>query len=569
MVTKITTVEESKSYKYAHDVIDGKILASKFIIKQAKRFLADLERDDLYFDVRWANVVNVFFGAILYIPELGEAKDLPPPHAFYLEQVHCMRWKDTGLKKYKMLYAQMARKQAKTYIAAGNALLEMLYGNDKNASILCGANSRDQAIFCTEMVGKLIAASPELKAKYKAKEITTRKFDQKCIGATFRDEDTNRWSRLEAMSRDVKDGSNPSILIVDELHEAKNLALLENGTSGQGLRQEPFTMIITSAGFDKDAPCYSVLRNKAVKILDGTVEDDTFLPILFELDHEDEWDDINMLEKSNPMIPYFPTLIPFIKGRIKEAKIQGGFIESSVKIKTCGVWVDAAEVWIQRSVLEQNEHNIKDEELIGRECYTGLDLAKSNDLNAFAMFFPNVRPNIHVMKTIFWIPEYKVNNHRDGVDYKRWVQQGHMIQQQGNVADHMAIARDIIEMVKPYELKSFGYDAKYAIMAVLPMMAEAGYEEQLSPVGQGWTISPAVVQIFNWTAKKQMQFGNHPTVLWNYANTVMRMGDQGDQIPSKVQSGNKIDAVSAHLTAVTEYLRHNAEYETKGIIEIW
>jgi len=231
--------------------------------------------------------------------------------------------------------------------------------------------------------------------------------------------------------------------------------------------------------------------------------------------------------------------------------------------------VDAAAVWIQRSVLEQNEHNIKDEELIGRECYTGLDLAKSNDLNAFAMFFPNVRPNIHVMKTIFWIPEYKVNNHRDGVDYKRWVQQGFMIQQQGNVADHMAIARDIIEMVKPYEVKSFGYDAKYAIMAVLPMMAEAGYEEQLSPVGQGWTISPAVVQIFNWTAKKQMQFGNHPTVLWNYANTVMRMGDQGDQIPSKVKSGNKIDAVSAHLTAVTEYLRHNAEYETKGIIEIW
>lgn len=564
----IKKYQESKSYKYAHDVIDGKIIASKFIIKQAKRFLADLERDDLYFDVNWCNMVNVWFGQILYIPELGEARDLPPPHAFYLEQVHCMRWKATGLKKYKMLYAQMARKQAKTFIASGNAGLEMLYGRDKNSSILCGANSRDQAIFCTEMWGKLVSSSPELRSKYNNKEITTRSFDQKCIGSVYRD-DSGRWSRMEAMSRDPRDGSNPSIIIVDELHEAKNLSLLENGTSGQGLRQEPFAMIITSAGFDKDAPCYSVLRDKAVKVLDGTVDDDTFLPILFELDSEDEWDDITMLEKSNPMIPYFPTLKPFIEGRIKEAKAVGGFIESSVKIKTCGVWVDAAAVWIQRATLEQNEHNIPDSELIGKECYSGLDLAKSEDLNAFTLFFPNVRPDIHVFKTYFWIPEQKVNNNRDHVDYKRWIQQGHMFQQSGNVADHMAIARDIIRIVEPYDLKSFGYDQKYAIMAVLPMMADAGYEDKLSPVGQGWTLSPAVVQVFNWASKYQLQFGNNPVVLWNYANTVMKMGDQGDQIPSKVKSGNKIDAVSSHLTAVTEYLRHNSEYQAKGIIDIW
>lgn len=560
----IKTYQESKSFKYANDVINGEIVASKFIIKQAKRFLADLERDDLYFDVKWCNMINLWFGTILYIPELREPRDLPPPHAFYLEQIHCMRWKDTGYKKYKMMYAQMARKQAKTFIAAGNAGFEMMYGTDKNTVIMCGANSRDQAIICTEMWGKLIRASPELQDHYEGKELTIRQFDQKCIGSVYHTDD--RWSRMEAMSRDARDGFNSNIIIIDELHEAKNLALLETGTASQGLRPEPFSMIITSPGFNKDAPCYSVLRDKAVKILDGTIEDDTFLPILFELDREDEWDNVKMLEKSNPMTPYFPTLIPFIKDRIKEAKNVGGFIEVSVKTKTCGVWTDSAAVWIQRAILEQNEHGIPDEELLGKDCYTGLDLAKSEDLNCFVMFFPNVRPGIHVVKPMFWIPSDKVNNNRDHVDYRRWVQQGHMIEQQGNVADHMMIARDIIKEVSKYELKSFGYDQKYAIMAVLPMMAEAGYENQLSPVGQGWTLSPAVVQVFNWAAKKELQLCNNPVMLWNYANTVMRMGDMGDQIPSKVKSGNKIDGVSATLTAVTEYLRHNSTIDAETFV---
>ena len=568
----IKSYKESKSYEYATKVVSGELVASKFIILQAKSYLKDLERKDLYFDLEWHNKVSLWFEKVCYVPELNAPVELPLHHAFWIEQIYCLRYRDNKRRKYKNVYMQVARKQAKTFYAAIVALFELVWGADKDAQIMCGANSRDQAIICTEMMGKIVKKSPILKEFLDdgLLEVFTQK--KKVTEILYDNEDEGRLSRIEAMPREPGDGGNPSAVIIDELHEAKDLALLETMKSGQGLRKEPIVVIITSPGHDKDAPCYSVLRDKAVKILNGTVEDDRFLPIMFELDNEADWDNFDELIKSNPMIPYIEPLAEQLRERIKEAKNVGGAIEVSVKIKNCGIWVDAAQTWIQQEILLSNDHGVTDEELLGKECYTGLDLAKADDLNAFAMFFPNVRQDVHAVKMMFWIPKDKVNNNRDGVDYRRWIDQGfnNMIEQDGNVADHMMIARDIIAEVKEYNLMSFGYDAKYAIMAILPMMAEAGYEDELKPVGQGFKLRPAVVEMQNLLKRKHFDLRGNKVLLWNFANTVMRLGEQGDQYPAKNKSGNKIDGVSALLTAYTEYMRINADpIVHSGVIEVW
>lgn len=555
------TYKSAKSYKYAKKVVSGKVLASKYIVKQAERFLADLERDDLVFDMKWHRKVSVFFSEIICVPELGHPVEMPEPHAFWIEQLHCLRYKDDGRRRFKSAYIQCARKQFKTYYAAANGLFDLIVGTDMNPNIMCGANSRDQALICTDMMGKIIKKSPELKELVTDGQITMHTYKKQVTEIIYETDD--KFGRVDAMPRDPGDGGNPSTVVIDELHEAKDLDLLETMNSGMAQRVEPLTMIITSPGKNKDAPCYSVLRKKSIDVLNGTVEDDRHLVIMFELDEESEWDDLAKMEKSNPMIPYSRTLKEYLVERIAEAKAQGGQIEANIKIKNCGIWVDAAEVWLQHEVLISNDHNITEDDLIGMECYTGLDLAKQEDLNAFCLFFPNVRENVHAVKMMYWIPEQKVNDNRDHVDYRKWVQQGFMIKQEGNVADHVKIARDIIAEVKKYQLMSFGYDPKYAIMAVLPMMAEAGYEDQLAPVGQGYALSPAVVQVAEWAKTQQLDLMKNKVLFWNFANTVMRMGEQGDMYPSKKESQNKIDGVSALLTAVNRYLAVNAEMETE------
>lgn len=574
----IKSYKESKSYIYAIEVTTGDRIACKWIKLQAERFLNDLKRGDLYFDLDWHHKVSVFFEEILYVEELREPSELLPPHAFWIEQLHCLRYKATGFKKYKSVYAQMARKQAKTFMAGGNALFELVWGADPSPDIMCGANSRDQAIICTNMMGKLIRNSPDLRSEWdisKKHEMSKPNSGDLKLHVHAGDVHKILYStdgkdgRIVAMPRDPGDGGNPSMTIIDELHEAKDLTLLETMRTGQGLRKEPLVVIITSPGVNKDAPCYSVLRKKSVDLLNGIIEDDNHLPIIFELDSEDEWDNIEMLEKSNPCMPYMPTLRPFLEDSIKEAKRVGGHTEASIKIKNCGIWVDAAEVWIQSETIKKNNHGITEEDLNGAECYCGLDLAKGEDLNAFAMFFPNVKEGVHALKVMYWIPEDKVNDNRDHVDYLRWVQQGLMNQQPGNTANHMDITRDIIGELEKYSVKLVGYDSKYSISAFLPMMAEAGYEEVLRGVGQGFTLSPAVVQCAEWLKEEKLDLMNNFVLYWNLANVVMRVGDQGDHYPSKAKSENKIDGVSAMLTAMTVYLDDNSEIDfTPSVVVI-
>jgi phage terminase large subunit-like protein len=554
----IKSYKESKSYKYSLAVVSGEIVASKFIIKQAKSYLADLENDDYYFDLDWHNKVSIWFEKICYVPELSSPVPLPLPHAFWVEQVHCLRLTESGRRKYRQAYIQVARKQAKTFYAAINSLFELIWGSDNRPQITCGANSREQAILCTKMMGDIVKCSPALMEMVEDKQITFFTWQKDVTGMHY-DNGKGRVGKIEAMSRNPGDGSNPSVTIVDELHEATNLSLLETMKSGQGLRENPMAIIITSPGHNKDAPCYSVLRDRAVKQLDGIISDESFLPILFELDEEEDWDNEDELIKSNPMIPYMDTLLPFLKERIKEAKNVGGGTEVNIKIKNCGIWVDAAETWISSDIVKANNHGITEKELLGKECYAGLDLAKGEDLNAYSLLFPNVRPNVHVLKTMFWIPEDKIQNNRDHVDYQKWIDDGLMIKQDGDTANHVDIANDIIKDLEKYDLISFGYDSKYAIMALIPMLAEAGFESRLLPIGQGFTLSPAVIQMSDWLHKHELDLMHNKVFYWNMANVVMRVGDQGDQFPSKGRSGNKIDGVSAGLTSVAAYLIKNAQ----------
>ena len=44
-------IELTSYYRYAQDVIAGKIVACRHIIQACKRFMSDLKRDDMHFDV--------------------------------------------------------------------------------------------------------------------------------------------------------------------------------------------------------------------------------------------------------------------------------------------------------------------------------------------------------------------------------------------------------------------------------------------------------------------------------------------------------------------------------------
>lgn len=590
-------LKKVKSYQYAKDAILGNGIFSKYIILAAERFINDLQRDDLIFDLDVVEKVNVFFGEIIYVPELKRPIEIQPYRAFLLEQLFGFFYKKQGIRRFSSCYYQVGRKSLKTFDAAGITLYEGLFGNESDAEIMVGANSRDQAIICTVKIGKIIDASPELLELKDDGIIKTHTYKQKTTSIIYKTED--RIFRIDAMPKEPGDGENPHVTINDELHESNSLRLIETGESGQALRPEALNVVITSPGHNKTGPCYTELRKNSIEVLNGKYDDDRHLALLYEMDSEKEVDNIiksidlrdsifnqldkvKLLEKSNPAKPHIKGISEYLVSRMKKAKKRGGYTAANIKIKNGGVWIDAPKIWIPSSTIKANNHGITKEQLIGKKCYAGMDLSAGKDLNAFVLEFEEIDGIIPVL-SYFWIPQEKIDNQKnDAVDYRKFVEDGHMEVFDGNVVEYNVIAERIAWELEKFDCISIGCDAKYLYTGPVSIWNTQGKQdiiEKIVPVGQGFNLTGATEQIEQWTTLKRMDFMGNPVMEMCFANTTLHLKDSGNvqeggisghKYPAKGKSSGRIDGVIGLVTAEYERQRLQAEpIKPTPKIEVW
>ena len=110
-------------------------------------------------------------------------------------------------------------------------------------------------------------------------------------------------SKLQPLSRnsDSLDGLNASFVIMDELHDVKDRNLYEVMRQSQSTRREPLLVMITTAWTVREC-IFDDMYNHACEVADGVITDDTFLPVLYELDKRDEWTDPDAWAKANPSL---------------------------------------------------------------------------------------------------------------------------------------------------------------------------------------------------------------------------------------------------------------------------
>ena len=69
----------------------------------------------------------------------------------------------------------------------------------------------------------------------------------------------------------------------------------------QSARQQPLLIMITTAGTIREC-IFDDMYTYACNVADGIFEDETFLPILYELDSREEWTRPEMWQKANPAL---------------------------------------------------------------------------------------------------------------------------------------------------------------------------------------------------------------------------------------------------------------------------
>ncbi len=567
----------TEAESYARSVLDGKIITGKWIKLACQRFLDDLKRTDIVLDVKQGQRAINFIERKLRHWEgswRGKPLILEPWQKFIVMQV--FGWQKDGKRRIRSVYIQISRKNGKTAFAAAVLLYHLFADRENTPQILVGANNEDQAKICVNSAGRMLQQSPAFKEILDDETVKLSIYGRNVIGIYHKEKD----GAVKAMSKnpETQDGFNPSVGVVDEYHEAKDDALLNVIESGQGARPEPLLFVVTTAGFDKQGPCYKKLRKSSVDMLDGKIVDDAHLAFVYELDEGDLWDDPTNWSKANPNlgISVFPD---YLKTRLTKAKNEGSTKEVDFKTKNLNMWVDAPTVWIQDEIWQKNAYGITKEELIGAKCYGGLDLSTGIDLNAFALYFPKFKfindRWICPVLWWFWIPKTMVKT--EFFDYSDWVDQGYITVTEGvfeNVIDHKKVAFDICELPKKYSIEVIAFDQRLAYHGAIQDLGITFGTSQDEQFIQGmWpftqsmpNVSLATKELEKQICNFELEHFNNPVARWMMGNVVLKKDAIGQIMPDRQHSQFKIDGVAALVDCVAVSVRKNSEggIETKS-----
>lgn len=84
----------------------------------------------------------------------------------------------------------------------------------------------------------------------------------------------------------------------------------------------------------------------------------------------------------------------------------------------------------------------------------------------------------------FWIPEAKMIEKEDKVNYRVWVDQGYITTTLGNIIDTEFLKEDIELILRRYDVKNLSYDPFLAANGVIQHLGDRGYYDVMDELPQ-------------------------------------------------------------------------------------
>ena len=535
--------------QYMDDVISGKEIACKWVILACKRQQSDLKRDitanfPYYFDRAAAFQAIRFSSMLRHVSGkwAGQLFDPEPDQCFILAVVFGWKNAETGHRRFRRAYCEVARKNGKSFMASVIQLIGLLMDNESRAEVYSAATTRDQAriVFdvCKDMVTRLCQDSPAI-----AKRI--RVFAHSIVNLETQ-------GKIAPLSSDAKtlDGHSPHIAIIDEYHEHPDNKVLKVLETGMGARSQPLSFVITTAGFNIEGPCYQ-LRKTAFQILDGVKEDHTFFAAIYTLDEKDDFKDRKVWKKANPHIGISPSW-EFMEAEYTKAINEGQAAEVHFLTKNLNVWTSSSSTWIQADKWQALEKPVNWRDFTGMRCFAGFDFAEVYDFTALCIVFPpNEYEGEYYMRWHFWYPDDRADalSTAAGIPIRQWARDGWITLTNGDMVD--------IEAVIEETAQTYGNDYKIDAVAIDPWgsktnllkLAEVGMT--IYEVRQGYrTMSPAITDFESLLGKKRLVHDGNPVMRWMMSNVELTRDPAGNRKPDRVRRDAKIDGVVAALMAL-------------------
>ena len=527
--------------KYIDDVLKGRVLVCEHVKNAVNRYVSDRNSG-------WGFSENYAQHAIDFIEQLehttgdyaGKPFALEGWQAFIVWNLFGFLNSD-GSRRFTRSYIEVPRKNGKSTFSSAVMLYGLIADDESAAQVYSAATKLDQAMMVFSESVRVCQNLPWLsEALTVNNSVNNRRI---LYGQSV-------YKPLE-WNPGKQDGLNAHFACIDEYHAHPNDELYNVLRNSMGARRQPMLFTITTAGFNRESPCYKH-RNYCTSVLNGNIKDDALFSVIYTLDEGDDWADPTNWQKANPNwgISVYPRQLQQALTEAKE------FVHKEVEFKTklLNVWTDTAMTWINDSVWMDCAEN---ENLDGAMCYGGLDLASTGDFCAFSLYFPQ-RSSI---RTWYWLPMDSAYKRKDaaGASIRQWASDGYIELTEGNVTDYAFIKAKICELSTIYDIKDIAFDRFNASQLVIELQNEG---LQMYPFGQGFvSMSAPTKELERLTKDSRLKHDGNPVTRWMMGNVLLQTDPAGNIKINKAKSGDKVDGPVSIVMALGTAMQDAAKVQ--------
>ncbi len=538
--------------EYYQKISSGEILTSRRVLKVYGRLVEEMDdpTSEYYFDEEIGERPISFIETFCKQSQgvMGAPLELELFQKAFIQLLFGWLEKETGFRRFRETMFLCGRKNGKSTLLSGIALYMLIADYEGAAEIYSVATKKDQAKKVLTEAVNMVKQSPELRA------VVKKRRNDIYFPATS--------SIFEALASDSNtlDGLNSHAVIIDELHAIRDRNLYEVMKQSTSSRSQPLVVMITTAGTVREC-IFDNMYEFACQVADGEKIDNTFLPILYELDRRDEWTDPLMWVKANPGL-----------GKIKQFKTLANFVERAknnpadlpgVLCKDFNIRENESNVWLSFDDIK-SDLTFEMEEVYNTYALGGCDLSATTDLTCATLLIRKPGDKMVYVLQMYFLPQARIDKldekNTQEAPYKLWADRGLLRICEGNRVNFSDVTAWFCQMRDEYKIDAVkvGYDRALAGYWV-DEMKNNGFE--MEAVAQGpFTWSQPMREMGAALADKTVNYNKNPMLAWCLSNTAVKKSGLNNIQPVKITEKRRIDGAVSLLNAWVIYVKHFDDY---------